>query len=455
MFYTTALKTKIALHIRQFTQSTIVKNFFIFSFGSFLLRGISIFLAPITMNILDPKDYGIIALANSFVSILVVFIGLGLRQAFSIEYFHCDNKQRKIMLTAMITLYLIIATPLFIIFFSFPSLINRLVFVGKAPTILIMLILVYAFIHFFVEFFYQVLTYRGQAFKMTIIQTSVALVVIALDLLFLVWFRLGVISLMAGQVVGLIIVFFIGLQSYFKTACHRHLDTKRYMHSCINYLKLGLPFVPGILCGWILASSDRWVLARYSTMHNVGIYSLASTFGQLFQMLILLPMSRAYIPAIMNKFARNKNNLLAIERWNQKNMIICMVGLAIIISGGYIASKPFLYWILPTRYQPAIGYIWMILMGYIFLLGEHFASIFVIFKKKVYFQAGSILIPSLLNLLLNILLVPSFGVRGCVIATLVSYATYFAIKVSYNLYLQRKHVISDQYNIDKAPSDTL
>lgn len=451
MLQVTALKTKVAFRIRRLAQSTIVKNFFIFSFGSFLLRGISVFLAPITMSILDPKDYGIIALANSFVSILVVFIGLGLRQAFSIEYFHCDNRQRKAMINNMILLYLAIATPLFILFCSFPSLINRLVFVGKAPNMLIMLSLAYAFIHFFVEFFYQVLTYRSKALKMTIIQTSVALLVIALNLLFLVWFQWGVISLMAGQVIGLIIVFFIGLQSYLRTACHRHLNTKRYMQTCKNYLKLGLPFVPGVLCGWILASSDRWVLARYSTMHNVGIYSLASTFGQLFQMLILLPMSRAYIPAVMNKFTHNKNNLLAIERWNQKNMIICMAGLAIIITGGYVAGKPILYRILPIRYQPAIGYIWMILMGYIFLLGEHFASIFVIFKKKVYFQAGSILVPSILNLLLNIMLVPSFGIRGCVIATLVSYATYFAIKISYNLYLQHKQTINDQHSTDKAP----
>jgi len=133
---------------------------------------------------------------------------------------------------------------------------------------------------------------------------------------------------------------------------------------------------------------------------------------------------------------------------------MCMAGLAIIITGGYIVGKPILYRILPIRYQPAIGYIWMILMGYIFLLGEHFASIFVIFKKKVYFQAGSILVPSILNLLLNILLVPSFGIRGCVIATLVSYATYFAIKIAYNLYLQHKQAINDQHSTDQAPSDT-
>ncbi len=428
---------QIKKRITLIAQSTIVKHFFIYSFGSLLLRGISIFLAPITMSILAPKDYGIIALANSFVSIVTVFIGLGLRQAFSIEYFHCCNQQRKIMINNMILLYLSFATPPLLFFSFYPSPINKLIFVGKAPNALILLCLAYSFLYFFVEFFYQQLTYMTQAFKMTLIQTSVALLVIGCNLLFLCWFKWGVLSLMAGQVIGLIIVCIIGFKSYFKKSCHLYLNAQRCLQTCGQYLKLGLPFIPGVLCGWIFSSSDRLILARYATMHDVGIYSLASVFGQLFQILILIPTSRAYIPAVLKKFAQNKNNPLPVERWNRKNMLISMTGLAFVISIGYLIYKPILYALLPERYQPAIGYIWMILIGYIFLLGEYFASIFIIFKKKATFQATSLILPSILNVALNMLLIPYFNITGCVIATVVSSATYFGIKLGYNFYLQK------------------
>ena len=439
MYHLKTIKTKIA----QVTQSQIIKNFFVYSFGSILLRGISIFLAPITMSILDPKDYGIIALANSFVGIVTVFIGLGLRQAFSIEYFHCDTPKRKIMINNMIILYVTISTPIILFFNFYPSLINTIIFANNAPTILITLSLMYSFLYFFVEFFYQQLTYRQQALKMTIIQTSVALIVIACNLLFLCWFKWGVVSLMAGQVIGLTIIVAIACKSYFQKKCHMYLTIKQSTKIYRHYLKLGLPFIPGVLCGWIFSSSDRWILSRYATMHDVGIYSLASVFGQLFQMLILFPMSRAYIPAVLKKFADNKNNLLKIEAWNKKNMIISMIGLTILISVGYIICKPLLYFILPLRYQPAISYIWMILIGYIFLLGEHFASIFLIYQKKATFQAASLIIPSLLNVGLNILLVPHFAITGCVVATVISSAAYFGIKIGYNLYIQ--NIYHDKY----------
>jgi O-antigen/teichoic acid export membrane protein len=438
MPHLTLLKQRIRKTTTQLRQSPLVKNFFIYSCGSLLLRGISLFLAPITMHILAPQDYGIIALANSFVSILTVFIGLGLRQAFSIEYFHCNTKQRKIMINNIILIYLIFSTPLIIFFSFFPSLINKFVFVGNAPNTLIFLSLAYSFLYFFVEFFYQQLTYRAQALKMTLIQISVALTIIGCNILFLCWLKWGVLSLMTGQVIGLVIVCIIALKSYLQKACHIYINIQKCTRTCGNYLKLGLPFIPGMLCGWIFSSSDRLILAQYGSMRDVGIYSIASVFGQLFQMLILFPTSRAYIPAVLKKFSENKNNLLSVEQWNRRNMVLSMTGLVILISVGYLMCKPILQIILPARYQPAIEYIWMILMGYIFLLGEYFASIFVIFNKKATFQATSLIVPSIVNVLLNILLIPYLNITGCVIATVISSMIYFGIKLGYNLYLQKK-----------------
>ena len=189
----------------------------------------------------------------------------------------------------------------------------------------------------------------------------------------------------------------------------------------------------------MLSSADRWVLAQYSSMHDVGIYSIAAVFGQLFQLGVLMPMQRAYMPIMLEKFAKNKNNLKKVEQWNKKNMILAMIGLAGIISVGYIICRPILYILLPTAYHPAIGYIWLILMGQIFLLGEHFLSLLITFHKKAYFQAVSLFIPSLLNVGLNLLLIPHFKITGCILATLAAYIIYFLTKLIYNLYLQKTY----------------
>lgn len=431
-----SIKTRITEGLGKFAKSRILKKLLVSSFGSILMRGTSIILAPITMSILDPKDYGIIALSTSFVFLFSVLSNLGLKELFMLEYFHSNGESRKILLNNILLIYLVFSIPIILLFSLYPKPINNLFFMGDVSSLMVILIMFYAFLSFFTELFYNTLSYRGQVFQLTVIQTVTALGVIALNLLLLCWFKLGVLSILIGQLIGMIAVSIIAFCFYLKKSCHLYIKPNVTISSLPGYLKISLSYIPGLLCASLLASSDRWVLARYSGMHDVGIYSLAAVFGQLFQMVVLIPLGRAYVPAVLDKFSKNRNDIASVERWNKKNMIFAMVGLTLLCSVGYIVCKPLLYKVLPLRYQPAIDYIWLILMGYIFLLGEHFVSILITFRKKAYFQAASFALPSLLNLGLNVALVPYLNITGCVIATLVSYASFFLIKLFYNMHLQ-------------------
>jgi len=432
-------KKKLFVELKKLSQSKIVQNFFVCSFGALLLRGINILFAPITMRILSPADYGIIALSSSFVGILGVLLGLGQRGFLSMEYFHLNTPQRKSMLNNIILMYLVFGAPVILFLCLYPDLVNKLVFLNKASNLVIIFGVLYSFLFSFTQLFYNVLGYRQQVKKLTGIQITAAVFTIGPTLLFLCFFKWGVVSVLLGQLLGIIFVCIIGLKSYFATSCHLHLDTKKFRQSYAHYLKTGFAFLPGNICGWALASSDRWILAQYTNLHDVGIYSLAAVFGQLFQMMILTPMIRAYIPAALNKFSKNKDNLGPSVKWNRKNMVLSMVGLVVLVSVGYAISKPILRFILPLRYQPAINYIWLILMGQIFLLGEHFTTVQILFHKKIRFHAVSLFIPSLLNIGLNIVLIPHFGITGCVVATLIAYLCYFATKLSYNFYLDTQN----------------
>jgi O-antigen/teichoic acid export membrane protein len=453
---------KIFTTCATFFRSPLIKNLFIFSIGSLMLRGISIFLAPITMNILEPKDYGLLSLANSAISLFVCLNGIGLRQAFSVEYFHCTAAQKKLMINSMILIYLIVTLPPLACACCVPALINKFIFLNSAPYALIFLSLAYCFLYFFVEIFYQALTYRAHIVQLTALQLTIALLMLGLNLLFLCLFRWGVSGLMAGQIIGLTIVFIIGIAAYYKTSCHTQFNLRTTLRACPRYLKMGIVFVPGMVLAWVLSSSDRWFLARYASLHDTGIYALASVIGQLFQMVTVIPLQSAYTPYVLKKLAENKDNPLPVEQWNQRNMIYSMVGLTLLVTVGLYAAQPFLQWFLPPRYQEAIRYMWPIVMGYIFLLGEQFAAIFVIYNKKIYFQSASYVVPSVLSALLNIVLIPRFNIYGCVAATMIVYLVHFGIKLTYNLHLQKKiraqltaQETSESFPYDPATSTVL
>lgn len=430
--------------IKTILATSIIKNFFIYSFSSFLLRGISIITAPIAMNILSPAEYGLLALANSFISIVSLFLGLGLRQAFSLEFFHCNTQEQKVMINDIMIIYASCTTLIFIALFSAYRLINAFIFAHQASNRLIFISLSICFIYFFVELFYQILQYQTKAKELALTQTCIAIITIALQLIFLIYFKLGIISMLLAQLIGMCIAVALACNAYVKKNCITHINITRSLRAFRYYLKLGLPFIPSVLFGWILSSGDRWVLAQLSSMHAVGIYSLADAFGQLFYIVILNPISSSYLPFVLHQFAQNKHNLLGTEQWNQKNMLYAMVGVAILISGGYLVAKPILLFLLPHAYHEAIDYIWFILMGYVFLMGTYFANCLIQYHKKSYFLGLSLLLPATLNIALNFLLIPTYHTYGCVYATLIAYASYFGLTLWYNFYLQKKLITTKE-----------
>ncbi|MCA9770449.1 oligosaccharide flippase family protein [Candidatus Dependentiae bacterium] len=389
-------------------------------------------MSPITLSILTPSDYGLLALANSFISVITVFVGMGLRQSFQLDYFHCTPQERKKLINDNIIIYLLVSTPLFVLLSCFYRKINTVIFIDSASYKLIFMSLLVSFIYFFVEFFYQVLKYQCNAKKIALLQVSIALLTVGLNVFFLLYLQCGVASILCAQAVGMLVVTFIALKTYIKKNCFAFFDMQRSTQNITNYIARGLPFIPSVLFAWILSCGDRWILAHYSNLHNVGIYSLANSFSQLFQLLILYPMTASYIPHVLNTFAQKKDQIHTLEQINKKTMIVCMTLVTITITVGFICTKSFLYTLLPTRYHEAINYIWLLLMGYVFLLGTYFSTILIQFKQKRLFTAFAFITPAILNILLNILLIPHFAIYGCVIATFSSYAAYFALTLWYN-----------------------
>ncbi|MFC1842907.1 lipopolysaccharide biosynthesis protein [Candidatus Dependentiae bacterium] len=421
-------------------KSKVIKNFFIYAFGAFLLKGISVIIAPIVMRILTPADYGLLSLVTNFIAIVFTCVGLGLRQLLSVEYFHCDTIGRKRLINDIIAIYCLCMVPAFLLLFGGRNIINKFIFVKQASNHIITFCLLVACLKFFSELFYQVLQYTGRALKLTVVQVFAALILLSLNLYFLYFLNWGIFSIIAAQFASLLFVLVIAAFFYISDFYYAHLDISCSLSKSWWYVQRGLPFVPRVLFAWVLAVGDRWVLAKYATLADVGIYSVADMFGQLFQMVVILPFSYAYIPYMMEKFAKHKGCFLSIksiDKCNLRNMVLTMIALVIVVSLGLIVFRPLVYIVLPPRYHMAFSYIWSLLIGYIFLLGTYFASIFLQFQKCIYFLIFALLVPAICNIMLNLLLVPHFAIWGCVIATVISYILYFLITVLYNFYLKR------------------
>ena len=134
----------------------------------------------------------------------------------------------------------------------------------------------------------------------------------------------------------------------------------------------------------------------------------------------------------------NKDHVIELEQENKRAMWASMLASFILLTIGFATGKPLLYWLMPEVFHEAIGYMYMLLLGSIFLLGTYFLNCLIQFKKKSLFLGMVLCLPASMNVLLNMLLIPYLGLYGCVLATLISYISYFVITFAYNLSLVRK-----------------
>lgn len=405
-------------------------HFFSFACATILIRSISLISAPLTMLVLTPEDYGLLALANSFISMLCAVLGLGLRQALPFYYFRYTEPGRILLLRKVSAVYASVAGVISVITLCNMHRCNDYFFLSHANMSIIAISLCIAFFYFFVELAYQLLHYKQEAWALAKLQMCTALITIACNLFFLCILRLGPISILLGQAVGM---FFVLCRHapFFYNLANKPLEPEYTCVSMKTYIAQGLPFIPSMLCGVLLASGDRWALAHISTLHNVGIYSLANTLAQCANMMILYALSGSYMPYLLKKFNEQPENILLLEKENKRIMVICMLAGSIVLCVGFGIVKPVLFYI-PIKFREAINYMGILLIGSIFYLGTQFLNCLMQYKHKSIFLGFVLCIPALLNICLNLLLIPMCGLYGCVVATLIAYIIYFLITLWYN-----------------------
>lgn len=416
----------------------ILKRIFTLATGGIVLRFIPFLMTPLILNAISPEQYGLIALIQSFISFVVIFSGLGLRQVLFINFFHCTTDRRKEIINNIVIIYLMFAIPLLLLGLLNSTIVSALCMNNHANNTVIWLALLICFISFFSELYYQTLTLLGKTTQLILIQAVIGIITAIMNLMFVIGLELTITGIFMGQLIALVFVNCLGFHWYLQQAGYKYLNIANAIKSIKEYFEVGTVFIPSMLFGWILSSSNRWFLAHYATLHEVGIYSLADSIGQLYQLLVMLPINNAYLPALLKKYSENKQDLLQVERWNQKllySFMACALG-GVAITSWVVPLV--LHSILPAKYNGALLYIQALLVSYVFWTGTSFTFALVFYMKYIYSYLIAILASCLINLSFNFLLVPQYKIYGSVCATVISYLAYFLISFLCNSYVKNQ-----------------
>ncbi|HHT19168.1 MAG: oligosaccharide flippase family protein [Euryarchaeota archaeon] len=197
-----------------------------------------------------------------------------------------------------------------------------------------------------------------------------------------------------------------------------------------EYLSFGVPTIPGNLSSWIVNSSDRYVIGIFLSAAFVGYYSPGYTLGYSISML-MAPFS-LLLPSVLPQYY-DKNNIEKVSsflNYSTKYFLLIAIPSAFGLS---VLSKPLLS-VLTTPEIALNGYLITPLTALSTLIFGVYAIIsnVLVLEKKTKVIGSIWIIAATLNLVLNIVLVPYFGIIAAATTTLLAYVVAFILTLRYS-----------------------
>lgn len=279
---------------------------------------------------------------------------------------------------------------------------------------------------------------QAAAFSTYEIISSVGKFVVAL--VFVFFFKMGAISLLWGMLLMSIILSVLISKKFSLT---KRLKTELFSKEiCKEFLRYGFPLAFSSLSAWVLVLSDRYMLQYFRAAKEVGIYSVSfsavdRSIGMLYSVLML-----AAFPIIISTWEEKGKEVTQqlIKELSRYFFILCIpafVGLSILskdiftlfIGENFVES---------FRLVPLFAFCSLI-MGLFQYVGKGFEI-----YKRTLLLALTFLISGLVNVGLNISLIPIYGYMGAGIAKVISYLILLilGIKIVYPIMAWRAPLAS-------------
>jgi len=375
---------------------------------------------------LPPLEFGKIAMIWMFVLISSIVIDSGMNTAFSIKFYKIDNKENAKHIYSIFAYYLIILVVLYVIFRIFPSFFLKVINVN-IPTSGVNILFLLLLSMLIGNFYTNILIVDKKPKEYFFIILIFNLVLIISSVIYLTVLKSGYFSYIYVYLISYIIISLIGLR--FFLVSYKFSSIKIIsIFSIRKLLKLGIPLVPNSLLLMLLTWADRYIINIYSGLAVVGIYTIGYRFSQIIDRFIVSSFGKALSPILFQQFATSideyKNTLSKLFKYYW----IVILGITITY---FVILKEVFSLLISVKYVEGYNIIPVVLLGVVLWGITNLLGVTLIMKEKTNKMFLFTFISVLLNIGLNFLLIPQYGMYGAAIATFISYFIQFVLIFKY------------------------
>ncbi len=392
----------------------LLKNVFSFAIGKMGTKLITFLLVPLYTYALSTQQYGTVDLVSTVCTVLMPILTLNIGEAV-MRFCMDDNADLNGILHNGL-IFLAVATIIGIAVVPICKLFSQ-------TEDYCWLVYLYTISMAYSQFFLCYL--RGQE-KLTaysignIIHTAIAA---GLNILFLVALEWGIRGyLLAYTGSNFVSAIYAAFMSR-KTISIKQFSPNWIL--CRRMLRYSVVLIPNSFMWWIINSSDRIMITIFLGAASNGIYAIAYKVPSMLHSVSEI-FNQAWVYSALRESKSNETD----RNKYFNNVYRKMVQLLTIMVGTVLLFiKPFLRFYVAHEYYTAWVYTPCLAIGFLFLsLASFFSAYYMVYKNSFGLLISGI-IGAGVNVLLNVLLIPSIGAFGAALATCLSYIAVFLFRI--------------------------
>lgn len=189
-----------------------------------------------------------------------------------------------------------------------------------------------------------------------------------------------------------------------------------------DYASYGLPVSLSLILSLVIASTDRFLLAAFLDERAVGVYHAGYTLANRTLDVMFVWLGMAGGPALVAALERGGRAALAETAREQSSFMILLTLPAAV--GVALVAQPLAQLMIGEGLARGAGDVtpWIAFGAFFAGMTTHYFHQAFTLGRRTHLLFAAMIIPAVANLLLNLVLIPRFGISGAMWATAASYA---------------------------------
>lgn len=389
----------------------LLSNTITFGIGTFSSKLLTFLLVPLYTRVLTTAEFNASDLIQQTGNLLAPLVTVGMGSA--LIRFGLDRSYDKasVFSTGLLTsgcgaVLLLLLSPLISLI---PDISDHL--------ILLVLFVIMSALRSLCSQFVRALGYV-KLFSYDGVQSTVLTIVF--NVLFLIVFKMGV----TGYILATVVSDFISsVFLFFMADLHRYVRFSKLDRKVISSMvRYSVPMIPTSLFWWIINVSDRYAVTWMISKADAGIYAAAYKVPTIISLVSSVFTEAWQMSAVTEKDSANRDQFFS-------RVFSALSSLLLLTSSVLIVCSKLITKILvgPSFYD-SWQYIPILVVATSFSCFSSFLNSVYMVEKKSILSLLTVMSGAVINIVLNVLLIPSMGVNGAAFATFISYFIVFLLR---------------------------